>query len=173
MRKFGDKTCKHCGSTYTPVGSCSKYCSIVCQRADNAAKVKQQVLKHRIWKTTQNVGIGSGTGSGSANNSYKNRNGMFRRMANALKQEFEHCEVCGKDLFGASRWHWCVHHLDHDHYNNVWHNLQLLCKSCHQRAHDCGKHLKGVETTRDPITGRYKRIEAPDTVKGDDIVRSA
>lgn len=165
MRKFGDKVCKNCGTTYTPTGSSSFFCSIPCRKSFNSAKTKLQVQKHLIWKKGVNVGIGSGTGSGSSNNYYKNGNGVFRSMADALKKEFEHCEKCGKDLFEVSRYHWCVHHIDHDHSNNVWHNLQLLCKSCHQKEHDCGKHLKGVETKRDPITGRYMRIEAPDTEK--------
>jgi len=85
MRKFSNKECLHCKTSYTPVGSSSKFCSIKCRTIYNAPKVKQQVLKHRIWKTDQNVGIGSGKGSGEYNNAFKNRNGMFRRMADALK----------------------------------------------------------------------------------------
>lgn len=148
MRKFGEKQCKFCGTTYIPTGSSSKYCSKDCRTKDSVAKMKLHILKYRIWKKNENVGIGSGTGSGVSNVAYKNGLGMFRRMAVALKSEFHQCEKCNKDLFNATRYHWCVHHIDHDRSNNVWHNLQLLCKSCHQREHDCIKHLKGVETIR-------------------------
>lgn len=39
------------------------------------------------------------------------------------------CEICG------SKENIVVHHIDKDHYNSSFENLQILCSSCHLRLH--------------------------------------
>ncbi len=147
MRTFKTKHCKYCNTEYTPTGSSSFYCSKEHQRLDNKDKMKIHQIRHRIWKENiSKVGVGSGTGSGSSNVMYKGGLGQFRSMSLALRQEFQSCERCNKDLYNANRYEWCVHHKDHNRNNNVWSNLEMLCKRCHQLEHDCVKAFEGVTT---------------------------
>jgi len=59
----------------------------------------------------------------------------FMRRRLELKEELQACQRCAKDLTDASRYEWCVHHIDHDRTNNTDDNFELLCKSCHQTEH--------------------------------------
>jgi len=34
-----------------------------------------------------------------------------------------------------------AHHIDEDRNNNKLDNLEIICKSCHAKEHDIGKHL--------------------------------
>lgn len=176
MRKFNDKQCIICNNTYTPLGSSSKYCTKEC--SDIAVRQKQPEYSRRyLEKKGVNVGVGSGgmTKSGMENPNYKNGIGIFAKMRSEIRNNVRYCERCSKDLKYASKYHWCVHHKDHDRTNNNMDNFELLCKRCHQVEHNCLSALEGVETkiVRDKRTGRYKRIEAPDNQMVDEIVHSA
>lgn len=72
---------------------------------------------------------------------YKNGIGFFLRMRSVIKEERRFCERCGKDLKGVGRYLWAVHHKDHNHYNNILENFELLCKGCHQKEHQCAREL--------------------------------
>lgn len=48
-------------------------------------------------------------------------------------------------------------------------DLELLCKSCHAKEHEVVTNITGRATTI-PTGSRDKRLEAPDTLLGDDIV---
>lgn len=50
-----------------------------------------------------------------------------------------YCARCGE-------WHeknseFLIHHKDHDRTNNTRHNLELVCKRCHQVEHECWKNF--------------------------------
>lgn len=164
--KFKDKECIICTKTYTPTGRCSKYCPSC--RIEQYDKIQRESQKKYLIKKGVKVGVGSGglTGSGKDNPYY--RNGIacvFGKMRKRIKDERRYCERCNKDLKDVTKYHWCIHHKDHDRTNNVPDNFELLCKRCHQIEHECHKAFEGVTTKveRDKTTGRYKRIEVPDT----------
>jgi 5-methylcytosine-specific restriction endonuclease McrA len=48
-------------------------------------------------------------------------------------------------LLNVNSKQWVVHHRDHNHANNVDSNFELLCKSCHQKEHDCQSNLPKVQ----------------------------
>lgn len=163
---FKPKKCTECSTIYTPTGRCSKYC-ISCKEIKYKEIQKRSETKYRIKKGVK-VGVGSGglTGSGKDNFYYKNGIAcVFAKMRRSIKEERRYCERCNKDLIEASKYHWCVHHKDHDRTNNVPENFELLCKRCHQIEHECLKAFEGATTKveRATLTGRFKRIEAPDT----------
>ena len=156
MRAFKNKNCLICNKLYIPKGSSSKYCSDECAVIVLKSKQKEyQETKKK--KRGRKVGIGSGglTGFGKDNFNYKNGIGIFQKIRKDIKQEVRYCERCNIDLKDADRYHWCVHHIDHDRTNNERHNLELLCKRCHQIEHECVKAFEGVETNC-----RHKRVEA-------------
>jgi predicted nucleic acid-binding Zn ribbon protein len=166
MRKFNKKECSVCGNTYTPIGSCSKYCSDECKKVILRSKQKEYSARYNK-KRGREVGVGSGglTKSGKDNFNYKTGLGIFAKLRPIIKEKIRYCERCNKDLINATRYEWCIHHKDHNRNNNSEDNFELLCKRCHQIEHNCIKALEGVETKceRDPLTGRYKRIEAPNS----------
>jgi hypothetical protein len=162
---FKEKECTVCKVIYLPTGRCSKYCS-------SCKEVKYKEMQKRGQDTYNRkrgraVGVGSGgtTGSGKDNPYYKNGIGIFHKIKGKIKEERRYCERCNKDLKEATRHYWCLHHKDHDRTNNDVSNFELLCKRCHQIEHECFKAFEGATTRvkRDSLTGRYKRIEAPDT----------
>lgn len=165
MRTFKERPCKICTTLYIPTGSCSKYC-VSCSDEQHKLRIREGTKKWYI-KQGRKVGVGKGgcTGSGKENPNYKNGIGIFHKVKHRVKQEKRYCERCSKDLIGATKWEWCMHHKDHDRANNDESNFELLCKRCHQIEHDCIKAvLEGATTKvmRDKVTGRFKRIEAPD-----------
>lgn len=81
---------------------------------------------------------------GSVNPKYVSGIGLFFRARKIYKDSVRYCERCGKDLKDAGRYMWCVHHKDHDRTHNTGDNFELLCKSCHQREHECAKQLKNT-----------------------------
>lgn len=164
MRTFTEKSCLQCGTSYVPIGSSSKYCSLECRHEAYKPRYKGWQDKHNL-KKGRAVGVGKGglTGLGKDNPNYKTGIGIFHStLKYQVKEEMRYCERCSIDLINATRYHWCVHHRDHDRTNNTRENLELLCKRCHQIEHDCHKAFEGAETKveRDTLSGRYKRIEA-------------
>lgn len=85
---------------------------------------------------------------GKDNPQYKNGVGFFSRKREEIKERIGKCERCGKDLTYASHYEWCVHHKDHNHFNNSEDNYELLCKRCHQLEHHC----------RDNIPKTYEKV---------------
>ena len=163
---FKPKKCTECSTIYTPTGRCSKYCNF-CKDIIYKIIQKKAGDKYREAKGVK-VGVGSGglTGSGKDNPYYKNGIAcVFTKMRKSIKEERRYCERCSKDLKDVSKYHWCIHHKDHDRTNNVPENFELLCKRCHQIEHECLRAFEGATTKveRDSLTGRFKRTEAPDT----------
>lgn len=120
------------------------------------------------------VGSGKGQGYGETHTSYKDGNGVFQiRLSKQVKEERRYCERCGKDLLSVSRYHWVVHHKDHDRSNNEMENFELLCKRCHQLEHNCYDNFSKGATTISKESS-CKRSEAPGpSTEGDDMVCSA
>lgn len=142
MRVFKDKTCLHCGKSYTPVGSSSKFCSSDCRRVYYIETGKSKYWRDKFnAKAGVRVGIGSGglTGSWEANPNYSYGRHSFVNYGRKLKDSGVPCNRCGKDLRNAGRGEWCSHHKDHNRRNNTPDNCELLCKKCHQIHHH--KHV--------------------------------
>ena len=72
---------------------------------------------------------------GVENPQYKYGAGVFVRKRAEIKERIGKCERCGKDLTNAGHYEWCVHHKNHNHYDNSEGNYELLCKKCHQLEH--------------------------------------
>ncbi|KYK22720.1 hypothetical protein AYK24_00400 [Thermoplasmatales archaeon SG8-52-4] len=109
-----------------------KFCSTKCSSAFHSYNWR---VKHGF---ISKPGVGSGGNQfGTTNHMYKNG------IRNFSKRAFDHydkkCNRCD------SVNNLLTHHIDKDRTNNDLSNLEILCKSCHQKHH----------CTRNPITGRY------------------
>lgn len=128
-----DRKCIKCGGNI-PVTKYknAKYCSDKCR---NAYITYKWAVKNKI----KNPGVGSGgaNAKGEHDSSYKNGFGIFVKVA------FDNypalCNRC------ESVRNLCVHHRNEDRKDNKISNLEILCKSCHQKHH----------AIRDKQTGRY------------------
>jgi hypothetical protein len=158
MRKLKEKQCENCGTSYTPTGSCSKYC-IECKPAMRRQLARRGNSTYRS-KNGHVVGVGRGstTGRGKDNHMWSTGISVFINNRAKIKEERRYCEDCGKDLLQATHYHWVIHHRDHNSYNNPedGSNWKLLCKKCHQVEHKCWLALEGATTilVRLP-NGRY------------------
>lgn len=155
MRELKEKACVDCGEIYKPTGSCSKRCPKCRVIHEKIYSVESQRL-YRLRKGIPPVGKGGSTKPGKDNPNYRNNIKYFYKRRKELFENYGKCELCGKDLSNATRYQWCLHHIDGNRNNNVDSNFKLLCKRCHQITHNCIKNLEGVETNeRDPLTGRF------------------
>lgn len=77
---------------------------------------------------------------------YKDGSYTYETFRKEIKESKRFCERCSEDLNTATKGMWCVHHKDHDHFNNEMSNLELLCKRCHQIEHECWKAFEGATT---------------------------
>lgn len=143
-KRHKDKSCSKCTLMFTPTGSNTKMCEpcreVYRREVDTAYQYAWKLKKGLI----KNPGVGKGgmVKSGKEHHSYVNGLGCdFQDKRKQIKEERGCCERCGKDLRAVSRYHWCLHHRDHDRTNNVESNFELLCKRCHQIEHECYKAL--------------------------------
>jgi DNA polymerase III alpha subunit len=90
-----------------------------------------------------------GTGSGGHNWWPKLASGtpIYKRNVARLKSLYKRCQKCLVNPYQET------HHIDGDHENNAWENLQPLCRSCHRSMHHAGyrPHSQGREV-------RYSKI---------------
>jgi 5-methylcytosine-specific restriction endonuclease McrA len=127
------KICEECGKEYKPASNRQKWCTFC------GEKIKKEKKKEYMKKYHKEHYKKKGYNQkGENNNSYKTGIGIFRRKKLESVEE-EICERCGSDE------NLLVHHKDRDRTNNDLDNLELLCKSCHQKEH----------LIRDPKTGRF------------------
>lgn len=141
MRRLKDKQCSLCGKIYTPTGSCSKYCD-ACKEEQRKAYMREAQYKYRAKQGKPTfVGKGGSNKKFTSSPFFKNGIGNFIRLRKQIKEEVRYCEECGKDLLSATRYEWCVHHIDHNRSNNIRENMKLLCKRCHQLTHNCTNNL--------------------------------
>lgn len=146
MANFKSKPCKICGDEFTPHSPCAFYCDVCRPKALHEIQ-KRADQRYRLRKGVRPVGSGGTTQCGPGNPAWIDGRGIFHRMRKVVKAEVSACERCGVDLSNAGRYHWCVHHKDHNRANNDRDNLILLCKRCHQVEHRCFDNFrKGVET---------------------------
>ena len=148
MRKLKKRNCNVCGQLYLPTGSCSKYCP-VCRPIETERIAREGIKRWGYAKGYLNgKGSGSATGKGKDNHMYKYGLIQFKRWAKERKLTVGICEICGKDIKQATRYHWVGHHIDHNRQNNDISNLLVICKQCHQKEHECWKAFEGVTTSR-------------------------
>lgn len=129
------KKCAICGGKLPPRRS--KYCSQQCQRKKNA----DYAMQRRTLEGDPTVGLGKGGSNlkGKDHAQFSSGMGNFYALRKQLREEIKHCQRCNLDLTLATRYEWCVHHIDHDRTNNVLDNFEMLCKRCHQVEHECWK----------------------------------
>jgi|AntRauTorcE11898_2_1112593.scaffolds.fasta_scaffold36322_2 hypothetical protein len=125
--------CVMCGGSLPPRKS--KYCSNTCHKERNA----EYAISKRTQEGDTTVGLGKGGSNktGEDHNQFVSGMGQFYKIRKAMREDVKHCQSCDKDLTTATRWEWCVHHIDHDRTNNVRSNFEMLCKRCHQIEHEC------------------------------------
>ncbi|MFW6282022.1 MAG: HNH endonuclease [bacterium] len=128
------KICENCGKEYNPTSNRQKWCKKC------GEEIKQKNKKEYIKKYHKNNYKKKGYNQkGENNNSYKTGIGFFQRKKRDSMEEVK-CERCG------SKENLLVHHKDRNRENNNLENLEMLCKSCHQKEH----------MIRDEETGRFK-----------------
>lgn len=122
--------CIQCGSCLH--GRKKRYCSTKCR--NRYISYQWRVRKGLIKKP----GVGSG-GNQKGENNHRYKNGIGTYSKRAFAHYGKKCSRCGSCKFLL------VHHKDENRENNELSNLEVLCKSCHQKHHE----------RRCPTTGRY------------------
>jgi 5-methylcytosine-specific restriction endonuclease McrA len=139
--KRTESKCENCGATFNKVGApAKKYCDMC------ADSVKKEVARKHIDKYREKigvkVGVGRGNNQGKKEESHAYKCGV-RFYRDIVKERGDtNCNRCGIEIDFSQHYLWAVHHIDHDRTNNKSENLELLCKKCHQREHDCFGHKK-------------------------------
>ncbi len=128
------RVCIKCNNVIANPRKGLKFCSSKCRSAYNSY---QWCLRNSKFKKP---GVGSGNNQkGEDNHMYKTGIGTYHKKA--FKNKAHICERCSmtENLL--------VHHIDENRNNNELHNLEILCKKCHQKHHETrdaqGKYAKG------------------------------
>lgn len=126
------RVCIKCGNVIIKKRKGLKFCSSKCRSAYNAYKWCIKTNKF------EKPGVGSGGNQEeNKNTQYKNGIGIYHKRAFSNKSLI--CERC------SSTEKLLVHHKDEDRDNNELQNLEILCKSCHQKHH-CRRDILGRYT---------------------------
>lgn len=131
----GRRVCIKCnGAIPEHKYSNAKYCSDRCRNA--YISYRHCIKKGKFDKP----GVGSGGNQeGILNHQYKTGIGTYSKRAFEFYGRL--CKRCNgiKNLV--------VHHINHNRKDNTLQNLEVLCRSCHQRHHETrdekGKYAKG------------------------------
>lgn len=153
-----NKTCKICECAFVSVTRQARFCEAC---AD--IKKKERILRNSLIRA-KNPGVGKGGAplKGEDNPNYKHGKYVFETLRNEIKDNIRYCQRCTDDLINADRYHWVVHHKDHNHWNHSLDNLELLCKRCHQIEHECHKAFsKRATTSREAYTQAGGNAENP------------
>ena len=104
-------------------------------------------MKWRELQGRPNVGVGRGGANklGKDSPNYKTGIGFFIKERTRLKDFLNKCQRCQKDLTSATKYEWCLHHIDYNRNNNNPDNFEFLCKRCHQVEHDCSSAFNKVQ----------------------------
>jgi hypothetical protein len=147
MNRHKERVCISCGCAFSPSGPRSVRC-VYCTKEHKRKYQREYQMEWRRKNGDTAVGVGKGGSNqaGSEHPQFKTGMGQFYKLRRILKRELNRCEFCGKDLSDADRFSWCVHHRDRDRTHNTKDNLILLCKSCHQKEHECWKAFEGATT---------------------------
>lgn len=140
-----NKVCKDCEREYSPDGPAQKYCSD-CGKIRKKTRDRARQRRYRLKKGSK-VGVGKGNnqGRGKSHHSYKNGIGIYKKLGREKAQRLKYCERCSSTLDLTNSHKWVTHHKDHNRNNNDESNLEILCKSCHQKEHQVYKNFnKGI-----------------------------
>lgn len=150
MPIFNPRECalEDCSEIFTPTGPAAKFCP-TCAKQRMAECIRRSAYADKLRKgqiKKPGVGKGGNNAKGIEDSNYRNGISYFLKIRGQIHKERRYCNRCDRDLLGASRYHWAVHHIDHDRTNNADENFELLCKKCHQIEHECHKAFEGAET---------------------------
>ena len=116
--------CIECNATFEAKRKDTQYC-----KSCKKKRRSYQVMMSRKKKHPEiEIGVGSGNSKintpGPTNKAWKTGIQAYRKLIKKDK-----CNYCGsiKNLV--------IHHIDENRHNNELNNLQVLCKSCHQKYH--------------------------------------
>ena len=132
-----------CGETFYSTGPAGRYCPTCKELADERIR---QNNRERQEKRRREAGckIGRGAPKGDQHPNYKHGYYVAQTQSREYRESVRYCERCGIDTFNLSRWHWVMHHKDHDHSNHNTDNLELLCKRCHAIEHQVQNNANKV-----------------------------
>jgi hypothetical protein len=137
---FKIKMCAICGVEFQPRSGAAKVCDGCRPEWQRRHYHELHVARYK-QKGTYKWEMPKGKDSPS----YKNGFGIFQKIAfDNLPNE---CSRCGSTV------NLCVHHKDRNRKHNEVCNLEIVCKSCHQKEHDAAAHLFNEVT-------RQKAVEA-------------
>ena len=140
-------SCQYCGCSIKPTGPNQKNCKSCLKKITNLDRqVSADMDRYKKFGTYDRIGQGGAQGSGKYSPFWRGEKILLSKSKNKIRSERVFCNRCGKNLLEASRWLWCIHHIDRDKTNQDPSNLELLCKRCHQLEHDCISHLEPVTT---------------------------
>jgi hypothetical protein len=159
------KQCAVCGIDFIGKGPAAKLCEVHAEQARQDRRERERVavaLRRAESGKIKKPGVGKGGNPyiGDEHPAYKHGLYTFETLRLRIKAAVRYCERCGVDLQHARQHYWVVHHKDHNHWNHVRDNLELLCKRCHQIEHECYKNFVKGATTREK-SRTPKRVEVP------------
>lgn len=132
-----------CGTEFMSTGRAGKYCKS-CKEI--AKERERQANRERMYNKRRAEGrkIGRGAERGEKHPNYKHGYYVAQTQSREYREKVRYCEKCGIDTLNLSRWHWVMHHKDHNHSNHSDDNLELLCKRCHAIEHEVQNNCKKV-----------------------------
>ena len=140
-----NKTCS-CGESFQATGPAGKWCPSCSLLKKEEARVKNKEYAERK-RRERGCKIGQGAPRGKAHPNYKHGFYVAQTQSREYREAVRYCERCHIDTLSLSRWHWVMHHKDHNHCNHNESNLELLCKKCHAVEHDVVTNITERATT--------------------------
>ena len=141
--------CKTCNSNHDGTYGSGKYCSRSCanSRGPRSKETKRKIKETNIlrakergpeWKKMmQEINSNPDKIAKTKASWIKKRDFNTAHISSIkrwVKEDIEHCEVCGLDSWMGEKIPLEVHHLDGNITNNSRENLTVLCCNCHAQT---------------------------------------
>lgn len=76
----------------------------------------------------------------------------------------ERCEMCGNNEWMGKKIPLELHHINMDHFDNRFENLQVLCSNCHMVTHDYN-NTKKKSSTKEKPAAKSEKVEKKESKK--------
>lgn len=123
-----------CGEEFYGTGPAARYCKSCKQIAIERTRQRNRERNERA-RRARGCKVGRGAERAEKHPNYKHGYWVAQTQSREYREKVQFCERCGVDTHRLGRWHWVMHHKDHNHANHSEDNLELLCKRCHAREH--------------------------------------
>lgn len=128
-------TCEYCGKIFDTTASqakkyCGKECQMESQTLRNLKNSADSLEKHKLKREVIIKKWVAGEIHGGSGKAYELATYLRKYLVDNAKGKCQRCGYAGVNKFTGLR-NLALNHIDHNPYNHMFYNLEVICHNCH------------------------------------------